>query len=389
MRHFPIFVNLVGKTVVVSGAGPTAVPKIRLLLKTQATIKVFGTNPHPDVLLWQNTGEIFYTNRRLKESDIADATLIYGANNCHELDQKILEMGQNNGVLVNIVDNLALSEFITPAIVDRDPVTVAIGTEGTAPVLARKIKSQVEDLLPSDLGFIAAFSATFRSQVAKVLPANDVRHMWANFFSKIFNSELKPSSPEEIKYEVETSIGEVLTRSKQIVRFTLVECGQGSLAGLSRKARSLIENADVVLVADPVPKAIMEIARREADIVNLDQYAQHQSLSTIEIIRQHLQESQPGQSVIMIGSDLSSMQDSLNLVSGVQLSSKKVITLPSGTEVEFHSVGDQTIKKRHHKTLLHKSTHNQISPFADHTRALNQEKILPIEINPKKIWENV
>ena len=58
------------------------------------------------------------------------------------------------GVLVNIVDDLEGSDFITPAIVDRDPVTVAIGTEGAAPVLARKIKAEIEELLPVTLGLL-------------------------------------------------------------------------------------------------------------------------------------------------------------------------------------------------------------------------------------------
>ena len=59
------------------------------------------------------------------------------------------------GALVNIVDNLEDSQFITPAIVDRDPVTVAIGTEGAAPVLARRIKADLEERLPAALGRLA------------------------------------------------------------------------------------------------------------------------------------------------------------------------------------------------------------------------------------------
>ena len=69
-------------------------------------------------------------------------------------DARAAAIGRAAGALVNIVDNLEDSDFITPAIVDRDPVTVAIGTEGAAPVLARKIKAEVEAMLPATLGLL-------------------------------------------------------------------------------------------------------------------------------------------------------------------------------------------------------------------------------------------
>ena len=80
-------------------------------------------------------------------------------------DARAAAIGRAAGALVNIVDNLEDSDFITPAIVDRDPVTVAIGTEGAAPVLARKIKAEIEAMLPATLGLLTRIGQAFRARV--------------------------------------------------------------------------------------------------------------------------------------------------------------------------------------------------------------------------------
>jgi len=94
------------------------------------------------------------------------AVLFYAANEDDVEDARVAALAHADGAKVNIVDNLDDSQFITPAIVDRDPVVVAIGTEGAAPVLARKIKADLEATLPASLGVLARIGKTFRHAVA-------------------------------------------------------------------------------------------------------------------------------------------------------------------------------------------------------------------------------
>ena len=338
MQHYPIFVNLAGKTVIVSGAGSTAVPKIRLLLKTNAKVKVFGENPHLEIIHWDQSGLVSLYKRSLKKSDVDGSTLLYAANSDIEKDQEVLSFGQELGVLVNVVDNLQLSEFITPAIVDRDPVTIAIGTEGNAPVLARKIKSFIEDLLPNNLGLITSYSAKFRDKVSKALKSHDVRHMWANFYSKVFNPKFKLDSLEEIRYEIETSLGETINQSRKVIRLNLVAIHHERLDLLGRRTRNIIDNADVILQLQTIPKPILEMARREAEIVNLQQYSKQTSQSIPKIIGQQLQSAVPGQSLILAGSSHEEIQKILSKVHGIKMNSMSLITLPSGTRVEIQSI---------------------------------------------------
>jgi len=136
MRHFPVFLNVQNKRILVTGAGECAIAKLRLLLKTEGSVVVFATEIEPQVESWAQAG----TAAKAKMAN----------------------------VLFNIVDNLQESEFITPALVDRDPVTIAIGTEGTAPILARKIKAQIEESLPNELGLLAKLAEYFRPKASRL-----------------------------------------------------------------------------------------------------------------------------------------------------------------------------------------------------------------------------
>ncbi len=168
MQTYPIFLKLAGRRVVFSGAGDHAAAKIKLLLKTEARIAVYGTAPCDDVLRWAAEGRIAYADRAIADGDTLCARLVYGANDDAVEDARAVALGRQAGALTNIVDNLEASEFLTPAIVDRDPVVVAIGTEGTAPVLARRIKAGVEEMLPASTGPLARIANTFRSKAARL-----------------------------------------------------------------------------------------------------------------------------------------------------------------------------------------------------------------------------
>ena len=155
MQHFPVFVDLRGQRVVIAGTGETALAKLRLVLRTEACITVFGADPHPLIAALADEGRLRLVERLIEPGDADGARLFYAASGDPREDARAAGIGREAGALVNIVDNLPASQFITPALVDRDPVTIAIGTEGTAPVLARRIKADLEERLTGDLGTLA------------------------------------------------------------------------------------------------------------------------------------------------------------------------------------------------------------------------------------------
>ena len=267
MKHFPIYVDLSDRKVVVSGTGHAAVSKLRLLLKTGARIAVFGLRPEHEIRNWAERGKLSLFLRPIKKRDIRGATLLYCANEDAAEDSRIAEIGRRLRIIVNIVDNLAESDFITPAIVDRTPVTVAIGTEGAAPVLARMLKADIEERLPQSIGKLARTGREMRP-LAQGLPAGKSRReFWNGYFA---NKGMKSlAGPGRILEEGSaTRAGPDSPPPKTARgRVFIVGAGPGDPDLMTLRARNLLHDADVVVHDQLVSDPIIEIARRESLII--------------------------------------------------------------------------------------------------------------------------
>ncbi|SMX34712.1 siroheme synthase CysG [Actibacterium lipolyticum] len=267
MKHFPIFLAVAGRRIIVSGGGEAAVAKLRLILKTEAEVQVFATDAAPDVVKWADQGQLALIQRDLQLADARGAALLYAAHEDETRDAHIAVIGAKAGVLTNIVDNLADSAFITPAIVDRDPVTIAIGTEGAAPVLARSIKAGLEERLPQTLGLLAKAGKAFRPFAEKLPHGRKRRAFWADYYEKTgpqaFEANGEAALPD--------ALNDLLAAHQGIAQKTghvdLVGAGPGDPDLLTMKARNALHEADVVIHDQLVSPQILELARREAVII--------------------------------------------------------------------------------------------------------------------------
>jgi len=127
MHSLPLFLNLAGRPVVLIGAGEAADAKRRLLERAGASIVA------------ENAPALLAIVALADEAEAAAAVGRLRA----------------RGLLVNAVDRPALSDFTFPAIIDRDPVLVAIGTGGASAGLAKALRQRLEALLPAGLGELA------------------------------------------------------------------------------------------------------------------------------------------------------------------------------------------------------------------------------------------
>lgn len=265
MRHYPVFLDLRGRRIVVSGAGETALAKLRLLMKTEARLCVYGDDPVEAIRALAAAGRVTLVERPVAAGDADGAALFYGANADAAEDARAAEIGRAAGALVNIVDNLEDSAFLTPAIVDRDPVTVAIGTEGAAPVLARKIKAELEEMLPSSLGALTRIGQGFRARV-EALDGKARRAFWSRFYFRT-GPRAMAAGEDAVRAELERAVAEGEVAQAGFVH--LVGTGPGDPELLTLKARRLLHEADVVVHDRLVPAPVLELARREARIVEV------------------------------------------------------------------------------------------------------------------------
>jgi len=268
MQHFPIFLAVAGRRITLSGGGDAALAKLRLLLKTEAHLNVFAADPASEIVNWANEGRLHLTRRALEPGDALCSALFYAANDDGAEDARVTRLAQADGALTNWVDNLENSQFITPAIVDRDPVTIAIGTEGAAPVLARAIKADLEARLPPTLGTLARIGKAFRKAADALPMGRKRRDFWADYYFDTGPQVIAEQSEAKITAALETLLSHHLSTAPRVGRVELVGAGPGDPELLTLKARRALDTADVVIHDRLVSPAILELARREATLID-------------------------------------------------------------------------------------------------------------------------
>ena len=267
MQHFPVFLAVAGRRIVVSGGGAAAHAKLKLLLKTEARITVFAKEPGAEVVRAAAEKRLHLVRRRMEPGDALCAVAAYAANEDPAEDARAARLAKADGALVNIVDNLADSQFITPAVVDRDPVTVAIGTEGAAPVLARAIKRDVEERLPQSLGRLARVGKAFRPRAERLPSGRARRDFWADYYFEAGPRAVEAGGEAMLGPALEALLDRHLSAGDRPGRVEFVGAGPGDPDLLTLKARKALDAADVVIHDRLVPGAILELARREAVVI--------------------------------------------------------------------------------------------------------------------------
>ena len=272
MKHFPIFLAVEGRRIVLAGGGDAALAKLRLILKTEAKVTVIAKDAAPEIHAWADAGKLTLIARTMEPGDAMCASLFYAAHEDDVEDARTAALAHRDCALVNIVDNLGDSQFITPAIVDRDPVTIAIGTEGAAPVLARAIKADLEEKLPTSLGTLAAIGKAFR-KAADALPFGRARRdFWRDYY---FNAGPKAMADgvEAVQPALDTLLADHLMKDARRGHIAFVGAGPGDPELLTLKARKALDEADVVIYDRLISPEILELARREATMIDVGKEA--------------------------------------------------------------------------------------------------------------------
>ena len=145
-----------------------------------------------------------------------------------------------------IVDNLDESDFISPAIVDRDPVTVAVGTEGAAPVLARRIKADIEEMLPQSLGILARIGKAFRPMVTRLPFGRARREFWSRYYFEQGPQVVAEGGEWAVEHVLNSLLHEMEHQEERSGHVHFLGGGRGILTCL-RSGAKLLHDADVVI----------------------------------------------------------------------------------------------------------------------------------------------
>ncbi|MGM4981031.1 MULTISPECIES: siroheme synthase CysG [Rhizobium] len=260
---FPAFFRVEGRTASVFGDGDEAFAKVRLLMNTQAKIVAYAQTPEADYHSFLIANRIATVRGEFSAEQVKGATLVFAATGDAEADRAIVDAARAERIPANAVDQPDYCDFYTPALVNRAPVAVAIGTEGAGPVLAQMIRAQIDQILSPSLGKLAELATRYRKPVDRLVPRGVARRVfWRRFFS---GSVADAVNAGHVK-QAEQAADSLLQSSREVEgRVWLVGAGPGAEDLLTLRAQRVMMEADVIVYDALVPQAIVDMGRRDAE----------------------------------------------------------------------------------------------------------------------------
>jgi len=269
MKTFPMFLTMTDRRVVILGGGEQATQKCRLMLKTEARIEVFAPALDVELQALADRGRITHRTDAISAEALRGAPLVFVGTGCPGIDAALHAIASDAGALVNVVDQPDLCDAITPALVDRDPVVVAIGTEGTAPVLARQIKTQLERSLDPRLGDLAALAGRLRDFAAARLGPRQRRDLWRWVFNGPLRTQHARDGDAPVAAAIKAAISTRTVPDAAPAPVALVGAGPGSSDLITLRGVQRLQEADIIFYDRLVDPQVLELARRDAERVHV------------------------------------------------------------------------------------------------------------------------
>lgn len=299
MEWLPLFFRLTGHTCLLVGGGTVALRKARLLEKTGAVICVVAPRIDADLARIVQTSGGFSEPRAFAVSDLERLpALVIAATSDEQLNRTVAEAANQMRIPVNVVDTPDLCTVIFPSIVDRSPLLLALSSGGRAPVLLRQWRERLEALLPARLGELADFAGAFRERVKAALPDVHLRRrFWEDFFSGTGASALLSGQPERGKQLLEESLAKPAPVQGEVY---LVGAGPGDPDLLTLRALRLMQQADTVLYDNLVSRAVLELCRRDSELIYVGKKRKYKIFRQEEITQLMIARARKGERVLRL-----------------------------------------------------------------------------------------
>jgi len=274
LNTFPLSYKVRGLKVVILGGTEEALNKARLVAKTTASVVIIASKIEADF----SSLDVTVVERAFAEADLDGAALLFVADHGPE-GQAAAQAARARKIPVNVVDRPEECDFYTPSIIERAPLTVAISTEGEAPVLARLVRARIEALLAPEIGALARLMGRMRERVAAAFSDIEARR---HYFEALATST-------DVERALEAGQGEAAAEALLAAPAAgggivhLIGAGPGAEDLLTLRAQRLLQEADVIVHDQLVPAAVIEIGRRDAQRISVGKAKGHHSFSQAQI----------------------------------------------------------------------------------------------------------
>ncbi|MER8992785.1 siroheme synthase CysG [Mesorhizobium sp. M0590] len=263
LNAFPVFMRVEGEAIAIVGGAEEALAKARLLAQSSAVLRIVSDETSPELLAFIAETGAAHIAEAYDAAHLNGAVMVFAASGDEALDRRVAGDARRLGIPVNAVDRPELCDFFTPALVNRAPVAIAIGTEGAGPVLAQMLRSRIDRMLSPSLGPLATLAASFRDTAERLLPkGNARRRFWSDFFG---GAPARAVEAGELSQAHDAAVGLLLSKEPASGHIALVGAGPGAEDLLTLRAHRLLMEADVIVHDALVPEAIVAMGRRDAE----------------------------------------------------------------------------------------------------------------------------
>lgn len=294
MKYFPIFLDAEKIDALVIGGGDVAARKIELLLKSNAKITVMSELLSPSVERLIKVHDLTWLSHNYQEGFFGNCNLIIAATDNTDVNEAVAHEASNLKLLTNVVDQPDLCTYITPAIIDRSPIIVAMSSSGSAPILLRILREQVEKMLPSNYGKLADFSFKFRDHVkARVKSIRNRRAFWEKILRSNIGEDILAGNTKAAEQKLIASLNKQIAPPEGNIVF--INTQDGDPDNLTLKAHRELQFADAVFYDGEVNEMLIEYVRRDSD-----KYPQSVSSNILINFQHAIELAEQGQKVIYL-----------------------------------------------------------------------------------------
>ncbi|MDX2265633.1 MAG: siroheme synthase CysG [Hyphomicrobiales bacterium] len=303
MDHLPIFFDVRGKTVVITGGGTVAARKSDMALRAGAHVRVFADELSDEFRDIAGHERFTHAHGFPSAEDVAGAALVYGGEEDYERDAALFRLARAARTPCNVADTQDLCDFITPAILDRSPLVAAVSSSGASPILARAIKAQLETIVPPNYGDLAEWAKGFREEVSERLPDGADRR---RFWEIVMDGPVADSFLRGALGEAEAELRRTLDAEAQGAargprgEVYLVGAGPGDPDLLTFRALRLMQKAEVVLYDRLIGPQILNLVRRDAERIFVGKETSNHVVPQEEISRMLVRLAREGRRVLRL-----------------------------------------------------------------------------------------
>lgn len=317
MNTLPLCFNLENRPVLIVGGGEVAMRKADLLARAGARVTIIAPQIDENIRTLLNDKKHQCITAQYDKKYLQQQVLVISATDNHHLNQQVYDDCESLNIPVNVVDNPELCHFIFPAIVDREPLTIAISSNGKAPVLARLLRARLESMIPQNLGKLAELAGRYREQVKAKLPHITARRqLWEKVFGgeslaaqqahlgidseiaeKVFANDMQTA-----EQQLATLIDEwqVQQSTEKLGKVYIVGAGAGDPDLLTFKALRYMQQADIVFYDNLVSAEILDLCRRDATKIYVGKKASNHAVAQEQINELLVKHAQLGKRVLRL-----------------------------------------------------------------------------------------